>query len=95
MGNLLKHLDTLKSYRDHINRFPNREFHVSDTRFKSIISASFPSTWQSFIEPYNSNANNPNDPDPKRNMMSDTLIGLLHEEHKIQLNHAGMALNRM
>ena len=35
---LLKHLDTLKSYRDRINRYPNAEFHVSDTRFKTIIS---------------------------------------------------------
>jgi hypothetical protein len=31
---LLKHLDILKSYRDRINRFPNKEFHVSDTQLK-------------------------------------------------------------
>jgi gag-polypeptide of LTR copia-type len=30
-NNLLKHLDVLKSYCDHINKFPNAEFHVSDT----------------------------------------------------------------
>ena len=29
--NLLKHLDTLKSYWDHINKFPNADFHVLDT----------------------------------------------------------------
>jgi gag-polypeptide of LTR copia-type len=29
--NLLKHLDVLKSYCNHINKFPNTEFHVSDT----------------------------------------------------------------
>ena len=46
---LLKHLDTLKSYRDHINQLPNPDFHVSDTRFKSIISASLPSTWETFV----------------------------------------------
>ena len=28
---LLKHLDILKSYHDHINEFPNAKFHVSDT----------------------------------------------------------------
>jgi len=26
-----KHLDTLKGYRDHLNKFPNQEFHVYDT----------------------------------------------------------------
>jgi hypothetical protein len=57
-------------------------------RFKSIISASLPSTWQTFVEPYNGNANDPNDPDPKRRMSSDTLIGLLHEEFKIGMNRA-------
>ena len=40
---LLKHLDTLKSYRDCINRFPNAEFHVSDMCFKAIILAPLPS----------------------------------------------------
>jgi hypothetical protein len=39
---ILKHLDILKSYRDHLNKFLNTEFHVYDTRFKSIISASLP-----------------------------------------------------
>jgi gag-polypeptide of LTR copia-type len=62
---LLKHLNILKSYRDCINKFSNPEFHVSDIRFKSIILASLPSTWQTFVEPYNGNANDPNDPDSK------------------------------
>jgi gag-polypeptide of LTR copia-type len=62
---ILKHLDTLKSYRDRLNKFPNAEFHVYDTRFKSIISASLPPTWQTYVEPYNGNVNDPNDPDPK------------------------------
>ena len=41
-NNFLKHLDTLKALCDHINQFPNEDFHVSDTRFKSIVSASLP-----------------------------------------------------
>ena len=40
---LLKHLDTLKSYHDCINRFPNTEFHISDTCFNAIILAFLPS----------------------------------------------------
>ena len=48
---LLKHLDILKSYHDCINRFPNAEFHVSDTRFKTIILASLPSLWHTYVEP--------------------------------------------
>jgi hypothetical protein len=47
---LLKHLDTLKSYHNCINKFPNADFHVSDIQFKSIISVSLPSTWQTFID---------------------------------------------
>jgi hypothetical protein len=80
---LLKHLNTLKSYCNCINKFPNADFHISDTQFKSIISASLPSTWQMFIEPYNRNVNDPNDPDLKQHMSSDAFIGLLCEEHKI------------
>jgi hypothetical protein len=83
---LLKHFDTLKSYRDRLNKFPNPEFHVYDVRFKSIISASLPATWQTFVEPYNGNANDPNDPDPKRRMTSDAFIGLLREEYRMRIN---------
>ena len=83
-----KHLDTLKSYRDRLNKFPNPEFHVYDTRFKSIISVSLPSSWKTFTEPYNGNANDPNDPDPKRKLSSDAFIGLLREEYKIRSTEA-------
>ena len=74
---LLKHLDMLKSYHNHINRFPNTKFHVSDTHFKAIISLSLPSSWHTYVKPYNRNANNPNDPNPKWPLPSDTFIGLL------------------
>jgi hypothetical protein len=82
-NNLLKHLDVLKSYHDCINKFPNPEFHVSDTCFKLIISASLPSSWQTYVEPYNGNANDLNDPDLKQHMSSDTLISPPWEEYKI------------
>jgi hypothetical protein len=81
---LLKHLDALKSYWNRMNQFPNSEFHISDTCFKSIISASLPDSWQTFVEPYNGNADDPNDPNPKRQMTSDAFIGLLREEYKIR-----------
>jgi hypothetical protein len=64
-GDFLKHLDTLKALHNCINKFPNVEFHVSDTIFKSIISASLPLEWNTFMEPYNGNVNDPNDPDAK------------------------------
>src|SRR6202789_134191 len=85
---LLKHLDTLKSHRDRMNKFPNTDFHVADTRFKAIISASLPLQWQTYVEPYNGNANDPNDPDPKRRLSSDAFIGLLREEYKIRLTRS-------
>jgi len=62
---LLKHLNTLKSYHNQLNKFPNTEFHIYDTYFKSIILASLSVDWQNFVEPYNSNANDLNDLDPK------------------------------
>ena len=74
---LLKHLDTLKSYHDRINRFPNAKFHVSDMCFKAIISVSLPSLWHTYFDPYNGNANDPNGSDPKWRLPSDTFIGLL------------------
>jgi len=75
----------MKNYQDHINQFLNQEFHITDTRFKSIISSSLPFSWINFVEPYNGNAHDPNDPDPKCRMTSDAFIGLLQEEYKICL----------
>jgi hypothetical protein len=84
--NILKHLDTLKSYWDWMNKFPKKEFHVYDTHFKSIISGSLPKSWQLFVDPYNGNANDLNDKDLKRTMSSDAFIGLIQEEYRIRLN---------
>ena len=91
---LLKHLNTLKSYRDCINRFPNTNFHISDTHFKAIISTSLPSLWHTYVEPYNGNANDLNDLDPKQCLSSDAFIGLLWEEYKIQLTRSNNGNNR-
>ena len=91
---LLKYLDMLKSYRDHINRFSNTEFHISDMRFKAIISASLPSLWHTYIEPYNRNANDPNDSDHKQHLPSDAFIGLLQEEYRIQLMRSNNGTNK-
>src|ERR1700683_136433 len=84
---LLKHLDTLKGLRDRMNEFPNPNFHLPDVRFKTIISNSLPRSWRSFVEPYMGNAKNANDPDPKRRIQSNTFIGILREEYKIQRNN--------
>src|SRR6202790_1210258 len=86
-NDLLKHLDTLKGLRDHMNEFPNPDFHLPDVRFKTIISNSLPRSWRSFVEPYMGNAKNANDPDPKHRIQSDTFIGILREEYKIQKNN--------
>src|ERR1700677_1035529 len=67
-----------------MNEFPNPDFHLPDVRFKTIISNSLPQSWRSFVEPYMGNAKNANDPDPKRRIQSDTFIGILQEEYKIQ-----------
>ena len=85
---ILKHLDTLKSYRDRLNKFANTEFHIYDTRFKSIITNSLPASWKTYVEPYNGNANDPKDPDPKRRITSDAFIGLLREEYRIRVNRS-------
>jgi hypothetical protein len=50
---------------------------------RSIISRSLPTTWQTFIEPYNGNMNDPRDPDLKWKMSADAFIGLLCKEFKI------------
>src|ERR1700689_947443 len=84
---LLKHLDTLKGLRDRMNEFPNPDFHLPDVHFKTIISNSLPRSWRSFVEPYMGNAKNANNPDPKRRIQSDTFIGILREEYKIQRNN--------
>jgi hypothetical protein len=84
---LLKHLDNLKGLHDRMNEFPNPNFHLLDVRFKTIISNSLPRSWRSFVEPYMGNAKNANDPDPKCRTQSDTFIGILREEYKIQKNN--------
>jgi len=73
--NLLKHLDTLKGLHDHMNEFPNPDFHLLDIRFKTIILNLLPHSWRSFIELYMGNAKNANDPDPKHCIQPDTFIG--------------------
>jgi len=93
-NDLLKHLDTLKSYCDHINRFPNAEFHILDKCFKAIISVSLPSLWHTYVKPYNRNANNANNPNPKWHLSSDAFIGLLQEEYKIQLTRSNNRNNK-
>jgi hypothetical protein len=82
----LKHLDILKLYQVCLNKFPNTEFQVYDMRFKSIISASLLPFGQYFVIPYNANANDLNDPDPKRRMTANAFIGLLHIQYKICVN---------
>ena len=91
---LLKHLDTLKSDHDCINRFPNAKFHVSDTHFKAIISVSLPSLWHTYVKLYNRNANDPNDPNSKWCLPSDTFIGLLQKEYKIQIIKSNNGTNK-
>ena len=70
-----------------MNEFPNPDFHLLDVRFKTIISNSLLQSWRSFVEPYMGNAKNANDPDLKCCIQSDTFIGILHEEYKIQKNN--------
>src|ERR1700676_923274 len=86
-NDLMKPLDTTKGLRDRMNEFPNPDFHLPDVRFKTIISNSLPRSWHSFVEPYMGNAKNANDPDPKHRIQSDTFIGILREEYKIQRNN--------
>ena len=47
-----------------------------------------PSSWLTYVKPYNGNANDPNDPDPKWCLSSDAFIGLLREEYKIPLTRS-------
>jgi hypothetical protein len=83
-NDLLKHLDTLKGLPDRMNEFPNPNLHLPDVHFKTIISNLLPRSWRSFIELYMGNAKNANDPDPKCRIQSNTFIGILREEYKIQ-----------
>ena len=62
--------------------------------FKVIIFASLPSSQQTYVEPYNGNANDPNDPDPKQQLSSDVPIGLLCEEYKICLTRSNNRNNK-
>ena len=72
----------------------NAKFQISDMCFNAIVSVSLPSLWHTYVEPYNGNANHANDPDPKWCLTSDTFIGLLQEEYKIQLTRSNNRNNR-
>jgi gag-polypeptide of LTR copia-type/Zinc knuckle len=82
--NIPDHLDTLKTYRDRLNNFGNKNFHMSDDHFKAIVSASLPESWQTFVEPYGGNVEDEEDTDPKRTMPADNFIGLIREQYSIR-----------
>ena len=67
---------------------------VSNTHFKAIILVSLPSSWHTYVEPYNGNANNPYDSDPKRCLPSDAFSGLLQEEYRIQMIRSNNGANK-
>ena len=81
---LLKHLDDLKVLRDRANKFPNRRFHIEDDKFKTVVIASLPPSWATYVEPYACNIYDEYDTDTKRNLPADSLIGLLREEYRLR-----------
>jgi len=85
---VLKHLDTLKGLRDRMNEFPKPPTSIYRMfASRQLFQTRFPGVARSFVEPYMGMLNNANDPDPKRRIQSDTFIGILREEYKIQKNN--------
>lgn len=78
---LIKHTNKLKTYWEQINAFDIPEYNVSDVLFKGIITGSLSPSWDSFTAPYMNQYKNLESNDERKNIDSQTYIGIIQEEY--------------
>jgi len=61
---------------------------MNDNQFKTIISASLPDSWQSFVEPYETDVDDEEDDesDSKKSITAENFIGVIREQYTIRQN---------
>jgi hypothetical protein len=80
-GDIIEHLAQLKRQWERLNVLDDREFHIADKQFKTIIASSLPETWDTFTEPYVGGRMGTVETDPKKLMSSQEFIGTIKEEY--------------
>jgi hypothetical protein len=80
-GDMVEHLTQLKHQWERLNVLDDRDFHITDKQFKTIIASSLPETWDIFTEPYIGGRIGTVESDPKKLMSSQECIGILKEEY--------------
>jgi Zinc knuckle len=87
-NNIPEHLNRLKSYRNRINNFANQSLHMNNNQFKTIISASLPDSYQTFVELYETDVDDKtdSDSDSKRSITADNFISIIFEQYTIRQN---------
>ena len=85
---MVEHLTQLKHQWERLNVLDDRDFHITDKQFKTIIASSLPETWDIFTEPYVGGHIGTVESDPKKLMSSQEFIGILKEEY-IQRKNRG------
>ena len=80
-GNVIEHLAQLKLQWERLNVLDDRDFHIPDKQFKTIIASSLPESWDVFTEPYVGGRIGTAENDPKKLMSSQEFIGTIKEEY--------------
>ena len=79
--NLVEHTNKLKTYWEQVNAFDILEYNISNVQFKSIITGSLPSSWDSFTAPYSNQYKNLGTNNEQKNIDSQTYIGLIQDKY--------------
>ena len=78
---ITEHLTKLKLQWERLNILDDEDFRITDIQFKTIISSSLPSSWDTFTEPYVGRRIGTIETDPKKLTSSQQFIGILKEEY--------------
>jgi len=80
---LFDHMHKLQERWDHLNKFDNIAFMISEKQFKRIIAVSLPTSWNTYIQPYiGKRKGDTSNKEAKYNIGIHDFIGMIKEEYK-------------
>jgi hypothetical protein len=79
-GDIVEHLNTLKTTWERVNTLSTEEFKISDLFFKIIILLSLPPSWDNFTQAYIAEVHRYSTRNPFKDMTSQEFIGVIKSE---------------